>query len=221
MLRSSAWKQDITARSYSTPSSQSDSAEGYIRLPRSLQSIHLKPLKREAQFGIPSCDLQLRSFSVQPLEFFCDFALRAAYYLGLPAYGPVPLPRLTERWTVPKSHFIFKKAQENFERVTLRRMIQIKDGHPETVQLWLAYLRKHQFYGVGMKANVWEFGQLGVGADAENETREKQLEEVNSLWSHLGQTKTLGTTAKVQELLSTRRYQEAIGLRQPPSVNRS
>ncbi|RDA83157.1 hypothetical protein CP533_5772, partial [Ophiocordyceps camponoti-saundersi (nom. inval.)] len=74
--------------------------------------------------------------------------MRAAYYLGLPAFGPIPLPRITERWTVPSSHFIFKKAQENFERVTLRRLIQIKDGNAEVVQLWLAYLRKRQYYGV-------------------------------------------------------------------------
>lgn len=178
-------------------------------------------MKREAEFGIPSCDLQLRSFSVQPLEFFSDFALRAAYYLGLPAYGPVPLPRITERWTVPKSHFIFKKAQENFERVTLRRMIQIKDGNPDTVQLWLSYLRKHQFYGVGMKANIWEFGPAGVGVDVENGARETQLREVDTLWSHLGQTKSLGTSSKVEELLSSRRFQEANGLRQPPSISSS
>ncbi|KAG5930685.1 mitochondrial 37S ribosomal protein rsm10 [Claviceps africana] len=220
--RSPKREQDIARRSYSTSPDRPDpSTERQIRLPRSLQSIHLKPLKREAKFGIPSCDLQLRSFSIQPLEFFSDFALRAAYYLGLPAYGPVPLPRLTERWTVPKSHFIFKKAQENFERVTLRRLIQIKDGHPETVQLWLAYLRKHQFYGVGMKANVWEFGPTGVGLNDENGTREKQLEEVDSLWSHLGQTKTLGTSAKVEELLNSRLFQEANGLRQPPSISGS
>lgn len=190
-----------------------------IRQPRSLQAIHLKPLKREAEFGTPSCDLQLRSFSIQPLEFFSDFALRAAYYLGLPAYGPVPLPRLIERWTVPKSHFIFKKAQENFERITVRRLIQIKDGHPETVQLWLSYLRKHQFYGVGMKANVWEFGELGAGLDVSNGTREKQLEQINPVWAHLGQTRTLGVSSKVEELLSSRRSQEAIGLRQPLSTS--
>lgn len=95
------------------------------------------------------------------LEFFADFALRAAYYLKLPAFGPVPLPRITERWTVPKSSFIFKKAQENFQRITLRRLIQIKDGHPETVELWLAFLKKHAYYGIGMKANVWEYNELG------------------------------------------------------------
>lgn len=91
-----------------------------------------------------------------------DFALRAAYFLNLPASGPVPLPQKVERWTVIRSNFVHKKSQENFERKTLRRLIQIKDGHPETVQTWLAYLRKHQFYGVGMKANVWEYEPLDV-----------------------------------------------------------
>jgi hypothetical protein len=57
---------------------------------------------------------------------------------------------------------VHKKSQENFERITLRRLIQIKDGHPETVQLWLAFLRRHAFYGVGMKANVFDFDDLGM-----------------------------------------------------------
>jgi small subunit ribosomal protein S10 len=137
-----------------------------IRYPRAIHALHLKPLRRVAEYGVPSCDLQLRSYSLRPLEFFADFALRAAYYLNLPAYGPVPLPRITERWTVPKSTFIFKKAQENFERVTARRLIQIRDGNPESVQIWLAFLQKHAYYGVGMKANLWEFSKLGSFANA-------------------------------------------------------
>lgn len=132
------------------------------RLPRALEALYLRPLRRVAEYGVPTCDLQLRSYSARNLEFFCDFALRAAYYAGLPAYGPVPLPRLVERWTVPKSTFIFKKSQENFERITLRRLIQIRDGHPETVQIWLAFLQKHAYYGIGMKANVWEFSKLSM-----------------------------------------------------------
>ena len=131
-------------------------------MPRSLEALYLKPLRREAEYGVPSCNLQLRSYSLRNLEFFCDFALRAAYYAGLPAYGPTPLPRIVERWTVPKSTFIFKKSQENFERITLRRLVQIRDGDPETVQVWLAFLQKHAYYGIGMKANVWEFSKLGM-----------------------------------------------------------
>lgn len=103
----------------------------------------------------------MRSYSVRNLEFFADFALRAAYYLNLPAFGPIPLPRITERWTVPRSSFIYKKSQENFERITLRRLIQIKDGHPDTVGVWLAFLKKHAYHGIGMKANVWEYNKLG------------------------------------------------------------
>lgn len=150
----------LAKQSTSAPSDMKE-MEGYAsRLPRNVQTFYLQPLRRAAQYGVPACDLQLRSYSVRPLESFCDFALRAAYYLGLPAYGPTPLPKIIQRWTVPKSTFIHKKSQENFERITRRRLIQIKDGHPETVQIWLAFLQKHQQAAVGMKANMWEFSGL-------------------------------------------------------------
>lgn len=161
---------------------------------------------------MPTCDLQLRSFSLQPLTFFTDFALRTAYYLGLPASGPVPLPRITQRWTVPRDHFIFKKSQENFERITLRRLIQIKDGHPETVQVWLAYLRKYQYYGVGMKANMWEFGELGEHKRMD-QALEDEVEKLNETWSHLGQTKPIGSVEKAESFLSSRRAKDILGLR--------
>ncbi|GFF57821.1 hypothetical protein IFM46972_10911 [Aspergillus udagawae] len=139
-----------------------DSVGQKARLPRSVQALYLRPLRRKPEFGLPVCDLQLRSYSVRNLEFFADFAVRAAYYLKLPVSGPVPLPRIVERWTFPRSNFVHKKSQENFERITLRRLIQIKDGHPQAVQAWLAFLRKHAFYGVGMKANVWDHESLGM-----------------------------------------------------------
>ncbi|KAF8866015.1 Nucleotidylyl transferase [Acephala macrosclerotiorum] len=165
--------QEITQDSDSSALLEND-----IRLPRSVQAVYLRPLRRKATYGVPTCDLQLRSYSIRNLEFFCDFALRAAYYLGLPAYGPVTLPRITERWTVPKGSFIHKKSQENFERRTVRRLIQIKDGEAETQEVWLAFLRKHAYYGIGMKANVWEFSKLGVGKemDAQMEQMKDVLE---------------------------------------------
>jgi small subunit ribosomal protein S10 len=118
---------------------------------------------------------------------------------------------------VPRSHFIFKKSQENFERVTLRRLIQIKDGNPETIELWLAYLRKHQYYGVGMKANMWEFGELGEHKKMD-QLKEEGSEHVQEAWSHLGQTATVGAVDKVERLLSTRRTTHAVGLRQHPKI---
>ncbi|ORY69666.1 ribosomal protein S10 domain-containing protein [Pseudomassariella vexata] len=184
--------------------------ENQVRLPRSVQALYLQPLRREAEFGVPTCDLQLRSYSVPNLEFFCDFALRAAYYLHLPAFGPVPLPRITERWTVPKSSFIFKKSQENFERVTLRRLIQIRDGHPESVQIWLAFLQKHAYYGIGMKANVWEFSKIGVGKDMDSQLPSMQ-EAIDEKMKHLGRDKVADTVEKVKELLESERFRHRGG----------
>lgn len=141
--------------------SNPDILQDSLRYPRNVQALYLTPLRREAEYGVPSCDLQLRSYTASSVDFFAEFAVRAAYYVGLPAYGPIPLPKITERWTVLKSPFAYKKSQENFERVTLRRLIQIRDGHPKAVHAWLAFLRKHAYYGVGMKANMWEYGTIG------------------------------------------------------------
>lgn len=171
-------------------------------MPRSVQAVYLQPLKRRATYGVPCCDLQLRSYSVRNLEFFADFCLRAAYYLNLPASGPIPLPRITQRWTVPRSNFIFKKSQENLERITLRRLIQIQDGHPEAVEVWLAFIRKHQYHGVGMKANVWGFDKIGVGKEMDVSLQNVK-KVLDPKWAHFGRGKNLETSEKVFEMLGS------------------
>lgn len=196
------------------------------RLPRSVQAIYLKPLRRKPTYGVPACDLQLRSYSVRNVEFFADFALRAAYYLNLPASGPVPLPRITERWTVPRSNFVHKKSQENFERITIRRLIQIQDGNTEIVGIWLAFLRKYAYYGVGMKANIWEHEKLGtymiltwncicrtvftivLGVGKTMDVSLDNLKQVlEPKWAHFGRRKNLETSEKVFNMMKSNDFQ--------------
>ena len=171
-----------------------------VRPPRNVAAAYLKPLRRQAEYGVPTADLQLRSYSVRNVEFMADFAMRAAFYLGLPASGPTPLPKIIERWTVPRSNFVHKKSQENFERITLRRLVQIQDGHVDTVQVWLAYLRKHAFYGVGMKADVWNYEGLDVGANMDNGfvEVEKELDEKLSMF---GWNKTVAGERSVKDAM--------------------
>jgi len=126
--------------------------------------------------------------------------MRAAYYLSLPARGPIPLPRITERWTVPRANFIFKKSQENFERITIRRLIQIQDGHPDVVKAWLAFLQKHAYYGIGMKANVWEFEGLDVGKNMD------AAFEGGGMEGRMNQK----TLKKVEELLGSEGFRKAM-----------
>ncbi|KAE9985594.1 hypothetical protein Vi05172_g7554 [Venturia inaequalis] len=177
------------------------------RLPRSVQAVYMAPLRRAPQLGLAVCDLQMRSYSVRNLEFFADFAMRAAYYLGLPARGPIPLPRITESWTVPRSNFVHKKSQENFRRITLRRMIQIQDGDPEVVQCWLGYLEKRAYYGIGMKANVWEFEELDVAKrmDAKADKANEALEEH---WSNFGMRADAATEGNMKKILGDEAFSQ-------------
>lgn len=128
----------------------------FSKLSPNVQAAYLEPIRLPARYGITTCSLQMRSFEIPRLEFFADFSMRVAYYLGLSASGPVPLPKRIERWTVPKGHFIHTKSKENFERITHKRLITIKDGHPRVVETWLAYLTKHAMYGIGMKAHLFK-----------------------------------------------------------------
>ncbi|KAH8600825.1 hypothetical protein B0O99DRAFT_736849 [Bisporella sp. PMI_857] len=181
-----------------------------VRLPRAVQAAYLRPLRRTAKYDVPSCDLQMRSYSIRNLEFFADFAMRAAYFLGLPAYGPVPLPQIVERWTVPKASFIHTKSKENFERKTLRRLIQIKDGHPETVEIWLAFLQKHSYYGIGMKANVWNYEKLGVAKEMDNNI-ENMKRELDEKWELLGIQKGATMIEKAIETVNKESFRLASG----------
>lgn len=54
----------------------------------------------------------------------------------------------------------------------MRRLIQIQDAHPEAVQIWLGFLQKYAYYGVGMKANVWEYSSLDVGKEMDEKAEE-------------------------------------------------
>ncbi|KAI9302659.1 ribosomal protein S10 domain-containing protein [Cunninghamella echinulata] len=129
---------------------KSDELDEVFEVPKRITPTH----------DIPVCNLQLRGYIPQQLEFYADFAQRAAYHLGMPCSGIVPLPTQTSKWTVIKSPFVHKKSQENFERKTHKRLLQIKDSHPEVVERWLRYLTINAPSGIGLRATKFEFNEL-------------------------------------------------------------
>ncbi len=48
--------------------------------------------------------------------------------------GPIPLPTRIERYTVLRSPFIDKKSREQFELRTHKRIIDIHDANPRTIE---------------------------------------------------------------------------------------
>lgn len=106
------------------------------------------------------CELQARAFEHEDLDFFVDFAQRAAFFLKMPVSGSIPLPTRRERWTVIRSPFVHAKSKENFERRTHKRLLKVYDANPEVVEVWLAALRKHAMPGVGLKAHLYTFEEV-------------------------------------------------------------
>ena len=47
--------------------------------------------------------------------------------------GPIPLPVKTERWTVLRSPHVDKKSREQFELRTHKRLLDINDSRPQTM----------------------------------------------------------------------------------------
>lgn len=115
--------------------------------------------------GVHVATLQLRSYtdSLQELELFTEFARKAAYAIGMPASRAASLPVRTSLWTVPRSPFVHKKSQENFQRKTHARTIKLWDANDHIVDTWLHFLRIHAIPGVGMKAELVRHHALGVG----------------------------------------------------------
>lgn len=113
---------------------------------------------------IPVANIQFRSHHPRLLDLFTHFATHAAYSLGIPISQVCYLPTKRTLWTVPRSPFVHKKSQENFERRVHKRAIKAWDADPEVVQRWCNYLRHHAMGGVGMRVTRWERMPLGVGA---------------------------------------------------------
>ncbi|MBU2591641.1 MAG: 30S ribosomal protein S10 [Nitrospinota bacterium] len=52
---------------------------------------------------------------------------------GARLVGPIPLPTVKNRWTVLRSPHVDKKSREQFEIRTHKRLIDIYDSTPQTV----------------------------------------------------------------------------------------
>ncbi|KAK7469048.1 mitochondrial 37S ribosomal protein rsm10 [Stygiomarasmius scandens] len=126
------------------------------------RSIHL-PYFHPRTHGYPAAVIQFRSFEPKLLELFSHFATHAASALGVPCSRVVCLPTQRTLWTVPRSPFVHKKSQENFERKVHKRMIKAWDADEEVIDRWFKYLRKHEMGGVGMRMVKWERLELGIG----------------------------------------------------------
>jgi small subunit ribosomal protein S10 len=77
--------------------------------------------------------IRLRAFDHRVLDSSTSEIVNTAKRTGAQVRGPVPLPTRIERFTVLRSPHIDKKSMEQFEMRTHKRVIDIIDPTPQTV----------------------------------------------------------------------------------------
>lgn len=77
--------------------------------------------------------IKLKSFDHRILDKSVEEIVKAVMRTGAKVVGPVPLPTKISRWTVLRSPHIDKKSREQFEIRTHKRLIEIVDPTPDTI----------------------------------------------------------------------------------------
>jgi small subunit ribosomal protein S10 len=77
--------------------------------------------------------IRLRAFDHRVLDSSVGEIVSTAKRTGARVRGPIPLPTRIERFTVNRSAHIDKKSREQFEIRTHKRLLDIEDPTPQTI----------------------------------------------------------------------------------------
>ena len=77
--------------------------------------------------------IRLKAFDHRVLDLSTREIVNTAKRTGAEVRGPIPLPRLIERFTVNRSPHIDKKSREQFEIRTHTRILDLIDPTPQTL----------------------------------------------------------------------------------------
>ena len=77
--------------------------------------------------------IRLRAFDNKILDISTSDIINTAKRTGAKVRGPIPLPTKLEKFTVNRSPHIDKKSREQFEIRTHKRLLDIIDPTPQTV----------------------------------------------------------------------------------------
>jgi len=77
--------------------------------------------------------IRMEAYDHAILDLSATDIVNTAKRTGADVRGPVPLPTRIERYTVLRSPHIDKKSREQFELRTHKRLIDIHDSRPQTI----------------------------------------------------------------------------------------
>ena len=77
--------------------------------------------------------IKLKAYDHRVLDQSTQEIVETAKRTGARIAGPIPLPTIKNKWTVLRSPHVDKKSREQFEVRTYKRLLDIVDPTPQTV----------------------------------------------------------------------------------------
>jgi small subunit ribosomal protein S10 len=100
---------------------------------RQLTLTHTVTLQVRKKMANGKIRIRLKAFDHAVIDQTASDIVRTAEKSGAKVSGPIPLPTRIQRWTVLRSPHIDKKSREQFELKTHKRVIDIIDSRPQTI----------------------------------------------------------------------------------------
>jgi small subunit ribosomal protein S10 len=96
-------------------------------------AISVKEAARRRDMNGQNIRIRLKAFDHRILDASTREIVNTAKRTGAQVRGPIPLPTKIEKFTVNRSPHIDKKSREQFEMRTHKRLLDIVDPTPQTV----------------------------------------------------------------------------------------
>ncbi|MBT6717053.1 MAG: 30S ribosomal protein S10 [Nitrospina sp.] len=77
--------------------------------------------------------IKLKAYDHKLLDWSVAEIVETTRRTGAKVVGPIPLPTIRNRWTVLRSPHVDKKSREQFEIRTHKRIMEILEPTPQTV----------------------------------------------------------------------------------------
>jgi small subunit ribosomal protein S10 len=91
--------------------------------------------KKDADSGKQRLRIKIKAFDHKVIDDTTKMIIDTAERSGAVISGPIPLPTKIEKFTVNKSTFVHKTSREQFEIRTHKRLIDINESTPKTIEM--------------------------------------------------------------------------------------
>lgn len=117
-----------TSRSVNCPQRWYDTVDDSV-----LSRLHLLHASSGQDMNGQNIRIRLKAFDHRVLDASTREIVATAKRTGAQVRGPIPLPTKIEKYTVNRSPHVDKKSREQFEMRTHKRLLDIVDPTPQTV----------------------------------------------------------------------------------------